>query len=246
MHTFTTNQEADMPTLPKVLFVTTSHSAMGASGAPTGVWFEELATPYFALIDAGLNVDIVSILGGAVPIDPRSQKAAGENAPSVERFLNTPAAMATIGSTPAIGAANASDYDAVFLPGGHGTMWDLPESDALASAISAIFERGGAVAAVCHGAAGLVSAERADGTPLVAGRRVSAFTDAEEHAAGLAGVVPFLLQTRLIELGAHFEGGPDFQAFAIADGQLVTGQNPASSQAVVRLLIERLNTKLAA
>jgi putative intracellular protease/amidase len=231
---------------PRILFVTTSHAAMGTSGTPTGVWFEELSTPYFALADAGAEVEIVSIAGGAVPIDPKSRKAPGENAPSVERFLNTPEAMARIASTAAIASIDAGDYDAVFLPGGHGTMWDLPESVALASVVGEVFERGGAVAAVCHGAAGLVAAKLSDGRPLVAGRRVSAFTDSEERAAGLAGVVPFLLQTRLSELGARFEGGPDFQAFAVADGNLVTGQNPASSETVARLLIERLTIRQAA
>jgi putative intracellular protease/amidase len=230
----------------KILIIVTSHAVMGGEPAtPTGLWFEELTTPYYALADAGAVVDIASIRGGPVPIDPRSQRAAGENPASVERFLADPRAMAKLSVSWRIEAVDASHYDAVFLPGGHGTMFDLPGSTRLATIVSATLARGAVVAAVCHGPAGLVSAVDETGKPIVAGRRVSGFTNSEEEAAGLTNAVPFLLETRLRDLGATYVSGPDFRPFAVADGNLVTGQNPASSEEVARLMLERVQANRA-
>ena len=141
---------------------------------------------------------------------------------------------------PSLSEINAGDYDAIVLPGGHGTMWDFPGSGALARAVGATLEAGRIVAAVCHGPAGLVAAKTNGGRPVVEGKRVSCFTDSEERAAGLAEVVPFLLETRLRALGAQVEKGPDFQPFAVRDGNLITGQNPASSEQVAELVLEML------
>lgn len=229
----------------KILMILTSHAVMGDTGKPTGVWFEELATPYYAFIDAGAQVDIASIQGGKLPIDPRSIQPAGENAQSVERFLKDAVAMEKIETSPSIEGLSVADYDAVFLPGGHGTMWDLPESKDLATLISRAWSDGKVVAAVCHGPAGLVEAKDAEGNPIVAGRRVSAFTNSEEDAVGLTDAVPFLLETRLRKLGARFELGPDFQPYAVRDGRLVTGQNPASSYEVARLTLEAIGIDAA-
>ncbi len=223
-----------------ILFVVTSHAMMGDTGQSTGIWFEELATPYYAFKDAGYDVQIASISGGAVPIDPNSQKTAGDNPASVDRFLSDQTAMLAINKTPAIGEVDTTGYAAVFLPGGHGTMWDLPESQELASVISSTLQDGRVVAAVCHGPAGLVSAVDGNGVPIVKGRTVSAFTNDEERAAGLTDTVPFLLETRLRELGANLQTAPNFEAFAVADGNLITGQNPASSQKVAELVVEHL------
>jgi putative intracellular protease/amidase len=227
-------------TAAKILMVLTSHGQMGEAGQPTGVWFEELALPYFAFVDAGAQVDIVSIRGGEVPIDPRSVKPHGQNAPAVERFLADAAAMRKMHVSASIEGVDGGGYDAVFLPGGHGTMWDLPNSTALATLVGRMWDAGKVVAAVCHGPAGLVNVRDASGRPIVAGRRASGFTDAEEEAAGLTATMPFLLETRFRELGATFEGGPDFQPFAVADGRLVTGQNPASSELVAKLALDAL------
>ncbi|MGL4409686.1 MAG: type 1 glutamine amidotransferase domain-containing protein [Zoogloea sp.] len=224
----------------RVLMILTSHASLGDGGASTGVWFEELTTPYYAFVDAGVPVDIASIAGGRVPIDPHSLKPAGQNPPSVERFIHDARAMAQIEQTPALAGLHAEAYGAVFMPGGHGTMWDLPTSPALRSLLAEAWQAGKVVAAVCHGPAGLVSVQDPTGQPLVAGRRVSAFSNTEEVAAGLAEVVPFALETRLKALGARYESGPDFEPFALRDGQLVTGQNPASSAAVARLTLEAL------
>lgn len=227
----------------KVLMILTSHAKLGATGHATGVWFEELATPYWTLADAGAEVTIVSIRGGAVPIDPRSQKPLGENDANVDRFLRSEAAMAKIGATPSVDTVDWREYDAIFLPGGHGTMWDLPESAALGKLLGEAFDAGRVVAAVCHGPAGLTGARTKTGAAIVAGKRVSAFTNAEEEAAGLTSVVPFLLETRLRELGGQYESGPDFQPFAVADGLLVTGQNPASSALVAQKLLDAVRAR---
>jgi putative intracellular protease/amidase len=229
--------------MPKILIVTTSHDRLGDTGQPTGLWLEELATPYYVLADAGAELTLASIKGGAIPIDPKSREPEGGVPASVERFLADAKAVAAARKTPAIVELHAADYDAIFLPGGHGTMWDLPGSGALTRAVGAAVESGRIVAAVCHGPAGLVSAKTDGGHPVVEGRRVSSFTDSEERAVGLADVVPFLLETRLRALGARIEKAPDFQPFAVRDGNLITGQNPASSEKVAELVLEALKEK---
>lgn len=230
---------------PVILFVVTSHATIGDTGKPTGLWLEELAAPYYAFIDAGYEVEIASIKGGKVPVDPKSQKSSGEGPPLVERFLKDEKASAQLANTPSIDTLKVTRYAALFLPGGHGTMWDLPESQTLARAIVSTLERGDVVAAVCHGSAGLVNARFENGEPVVKGREISAFTNSEEEAAGLAGEVPFLLETRLGELGARIHKAPDFQPLAVADGNLITGQNPASSEIVAKFVVKQLKLKYA-
>jgi putative intracellular protease/amidase len=224
----------------KILIIMTSHAAMGEPAQPTGLWFEELTTPYYAFADAGADIDLASIKGGPAPIDPRSQRPKGENPDSVERFLSDSTAMSKLSQTADLTKVDWNKYDAVFLPGGHGTMWDLPNSSLLAQGLANVYKAGGVVSAVCHGPAGLVNVRLSNGELLVKGRRVAAFTNSEEDAVGLTPVMPFLLETRFKELGAKYESGPDFKPFAIADGNLVTGQNPASSEAVATLVLERV------
>ncbi len=223
----------------RILIITTSHARMGHEDRQTGIWFEELTTPYYAFLDAGAEVTIASIAGGKVPIDPHSLEEADKPA-SVTRFLEDAAAMRRIEATPSLAGLSADGYDAVFLPGGHGVMWDMPDNAALAALLSKAWAQGKVVAAVCHGPAGLVGARDEAGKPLVAGRKVAAFTNTEEDAAGLTKAVPFLLETRLRELGAEYGKGPDFQPFALRDGKLVTGQNPASSAKVAALVLEAI------
>jgi len=224
--------------MTKILIVTTSHARMGDTGKATGLWFEELATPYWAFRDAGADVTIASIAGGPVPIDATSLE--GEIAASVARFRDDARAMAGLQASIAVADLDPGDFDAVFLPGGHGTMWDLPDNPGLIRLIAAIWAAGKPVAAVCHGPAGLVNVRDGAGRSIVAGRRVSCFTNSEEAAVGLADAVPFLLETRLKALGGRFEAAPDFAPLAIRDGQLVTGQNPASSAAVARLVLDAI------
>jgi len=224
----------------RILIIVTSNARLGDTGKPTGFWAEELAAPYYALTDAGAQVDFASPAGGAAPLDPGSVKPAGENDAVVERFLADSALQTRLATTPRISDLDVGAYDALFFPGGHGTMWDLPGHPGVTHAVERAFATGKVIASVCHGAAGLVSARRPDGRPIVAGKRVNSFTDAEEAAVGLTGVVPFALETRLRELGGQFEGAAKWQPFVVRDGQLVTGQNPQSSALVAAAVLEAL------
>jgi putative intracellular protease/amidase len=188
-------------------------------------------------VDAGAEVEIASMAGGKAPIDPRSM-AQATRPKSVERFLSDAKAMDKVEHTIPVAQESLGDYAAVFLPSGHGTMWDLPDSAPLERLLGEAWARGRVVGAVCHGPAGLVNVTDASGQPIVRGRRVAGFSNAEETAAGLDKDAPFLLETRLRGLGAHYESGPNFQSFAIRDGKLVTGQNPASSEAVAKLVLQ--------
>ena len=221
--------------------VVTSQASMGNTGKPTGLWLEELAVPYLRFADAGADVTVASIHGGKVPVDPRSTPPSGPEAPVVKRFLADPTASRILSHAVPIEALDATRFDAVFLAGGHGTMFDFAVSNALASALSRAWKAGRIVAAVCHGPAGLVGAVDSDGRPVVAGRRVTAFSNAEEEAVGLTKVVPFLLQDRLRSLGATVETGPMFEPFVIADGRLITGQNPASAGRTADLTLEAIS-----
>jgi putative intracellular protease/amidase len=226
---------------PRILMIATSASRMGDSDEATGLWLEELTAPYYAFVDAGARVTLASIAGGTIPIDARSVQPEGENDASVERYLKDPALRNLVADTPRFDMLDPEAYDAVFLPGGHGTMFDYPGSSALATLISEMYGQGKVVAAVCHGPAGLVGAAKPDGSPLVAGLRVAAFSDSEERAAGLDRAVPFLLASRLKELGALHEQGPDFAPYSVRDGKLITGQNPASAAGTASLVMEALH-----
>ena len=228
---------------PNILILTTSHKQLGDTERVTGSWLEELTTPYYAFVDAGATVTVASIQGGAVPIDPESQAEAAEKPPSVKRFLEDEAVQQAITSPPALEDIDANDYDAIFLPGGHGTMWDLPNNTVLSNVVSQTLADGRVVAAVCHGPAGLVSAVTKDGEPVVKGRQVATFTDSEESAVGLMGTVPFLLESKLRELGAKICKVWDFEGYAIADENLITGQNPASSEQVAQLVLNKVGAK---
>ena len=230
----------------KILMIATSARQM-TNGEATGLWLEELTTPYYAFTDAGADVTVASIAGGAIPVDARSVAPEGENDASVERYLKDADLKAKVANTTRFTELDISGYDAVFLPGGHGTMFDYPDNPDLSGVIEAFDRAGKIVAAVCHGPAGLVSARAANGAPFVQGRRVAGFTDTEEHAVGLQDAVPFLLESRLRDLGALYESADDFQPFALRDGTLVTGQNPASAAPTAALVMEALtDTKKAA
>ncbi|WP_245435733.1 type 1 glutamine amidotransferase domain-containing protein [Microvirga calopogonii] len=161
---------------------------------------------------------------------------------SVQRFLADENAMQTARNSPALGSVDPGSFDAIFLPGGHGPMWDAANDETLARILGSMFNQSKVVAAVCHGSAGLVKAKVQDGRPVVDGRRVSAFTNSEEEAVGLTRVVPFLLEDRLKELGGRFERGPDWPPFAVQDGNLITGQNPQSSDLVAQHVLTALRT----
>jgi putative intracellular protease/amidase len=227
-----------------VLMIVTSHSTLGNSGKPTGIWAEELTTPYYALQDAGFEVALASPAGGQPPFAQGSVKEpADANEGSVKRFLQDAAAMAKFKATLKTANLNAANYSAVFLPGGHGTMWDTATDEHTARLVADNFNAGQPTAAVCHGPAGLVKAKRADGKSIVYGKKINAFTNEEETAVGLIDVVPFHLESKLRELGGQFESGPMWSAYAVRDGQLITGQNPASSALVAQHVVAALQGK---
>lgn len=211
------------------LLIVTSHSELGSTGTKTGFWLEELAAPYYELTDAGFDVALASPKGGRPPADPKSESS---EAPSVKRLLADPKALALLESTSRL--ADVKDgYDAYLVVGGHGVMWDLAESEEIVRLLGGAFDAGRVVAAVCHGPAAFAKLGR-----LVAGRRVTGFSNEEEEAAGLTQIMPFALETKLRELGGKYERGPKWGSFAVRDDKLVTGQNPASSAAVAKLVVE--------
>lgn len=224
----------------RALFVLTSTSEMPGLGRPTGWYADEFATPYFALRDAGFSIDVASIAGGAAPVDGKSLGTDEDRKPNVARMLADDEASTAIKSTTPIAEIDGTGYDVVFLPGGHGVMWDFAQSETLAGIVGAAFARGAVVGAVCHGPAGLLGATDGAGTSILKGRRVNGFTDDEERAVKLEDEVPYLLETRMREAGGVFESVANFESHAVRDGNLVTGQNPASVRKVADLLLEAL------
>lgn len=227
----------------KALIILTSIDRIPSSDHMTGFYMDEMATPYWALRDAGVSVDFASIAGGEPPVDPGSLGKEGERPWPVRRFLDDKKANAKLKNSVPVSEVNADDYDLVFLPGGHGTMWDFAQSQDLAKLVGRAFDANAVVGAVCHGPSGLLSAKSAAGYPIVQGRRINAFTDSEERAVELDKTVPYLLETELRAQGAVFESADDFQAHAVRDGNLVTGQNPASAGKVAELLLEALRER---
>jgi putative intracellular protease/amidase len=229
--------------LTTILFIVTSSATMGENPEPTGVWLEELTTPYYAFVDAGYDVTIASVSGGDIPIDPRSTGEDQKKEDSVARYFNDVSLQEAIKNTTSAEDIDMNQYAAVFFPGGHGTMWDYPDNPTLANIITTALDNEKPVAAVCHGPAVLVGVENENGEPIVKGRKISAFTDSEEAAVGLTEEVPFLLETRLRELGANLVTVEDFQPLSVVDGLIVTGQNPASAAPVAADVIKLLEAK---
>ena len=220
-----------------VLFVLTNHTQLGDTETPTGYYLSEVTHPWAVLTDAGFTVDFASPRGGPVTADPKSLDL---DDPVNQRFWENDDLRRKLNTTIPAAEVAADRYDAIYFAGGHGTMWDFADDDVIQQLTARVWEAGGAVAAVCHGPAALLNVRLSNGDWLVSDRRVTGFTDAEERAVELEEIVPFLLETELRERGAIFDGADDFQENVIADGRLVTGQNPASAtgvgQALVRVL----------
>jgi putative intracellular protease/amidase len=223
----------------KILMIVTSHSALGDTGKATGFWLEELAAPYLAFVASGAEVELASPKGGRAPADPKS---AADPKGASARFLADKLAVEKLAHTKKLADVEGG-YDAYFVVGGHGVMWDLATDAAVGRLLGQAFDAGNVVAAVCHGPAALTHVTRADGSPLVKNHRVTGFSNEEEELVKLDEVVPFALETRLCDLGGRYERGPTWGAFAVRDGNLVTGQNPASSALVAEKVLEVLRAK---
>ena len=222
-----------------ILIVLTSHDTLGNTGRKTGFWLEEFAAPYYAFLDAGAKLTLASPLGGQPPLDPKSDDPDAQT-DDTRRFKQDTDAQRVLASTRRLSEVQASDYDAVFYPGGHGPLWDLAEDNNSVALIETMLAAGKPVSAVCHAPGVLRHAKTADGKPLVQGRQVTGFSNAEEAAVQLTDVVPFLVEDELTRLGGLYSSGPDWQPHVVSDGLLVTGQNPASSVGVAQALLDRL------
>lgn len=214
----------------KILMVVTNHAVIDEEHR-TGIWLEEFAVPYQVFKENGFEVTVASPKGGAAPVDPRSLNDEWKD----EKAL--------LDDTVKLADVQTDAYDALFFPGGHGTMFDFPNDRSVQDAIRRFDDQQKVIAAVCHGPAALVGATRSDGTPLVAGKTVTSFTDEEERASKLDAYMPFLLESKLRELGAKFVAKEKWSDHVEVDGHLVTGQNPQSSRSIALKVVELLNAE---
>src|SRR3954470_13392726 len=219
----------------KILMVLTSHDQLGNTGRKTGFWLEEFAAPYFVFRDAGVQLTLASPKGGQPPIDPKSDEPQNQT-DAMTRFKKDKSAQEALSRTIKLADAKSEDYDTIFYVGGHGPMWDLADNPVSIALIESFYNSGKPVAAVCH-SPGVLRHVTYQGEPLVKGKRVTGFTNGEEEAVGLTHVVPFLVEDELMRLGAIFEKKANWQPFAIVDGRLITGQNPASSTSAAEALV---------
>jgi putative intracellular protease/amidase len=223
----------------KILMVLTSHDQLGDTGKKTGFWLEEFAAPFYVLKDAGAAVTLASPKGGQPPLDPKSDLPENQTE-MTRRFRSDLAAQAQLANTKKLAEVSAGDFDAIFYPGGHGPMWDLPDNPASVALLEAFVKADKPIGAVCHAPVALVNVRGRDGEYLVKGKRVTGFSNSEEEAVGLTAVVPFLLEDRLKERGGIYSNGPDWAPYVQVDGKVVTGQNPASSEPGAKELLKLL------
>ncbi|KZK84641.1 General stress protein 18 [Pseudovibrio sp. Ad13] len=223
-----------------VLMVLTSHDKLGNTGEKTGFWLEEFAAPYYVFKDAGATITLASPAGGQPPLDPKSDLPDFQTA-ATDRFKADAAANDALANTVKLDSVSADAFDAVFYPGGHGPLWDLVDNTASISLIEQLYSAGKPVGVVCHASAALVNAKAADGSALVNGKKVTGFSNTEEDAVQLTDVVPLLVEDALQEKGAIYEKGADWGSFILEDGNLISGQNPASSEAAAKAILARLS-----
>ncbi len=221
----------------KALIVVTSHSELGNTGKPTGYYLPEVTHPAHALELEGITVDIASPKGGLAPMDESSRDL---NDPINKKYLNNKTFMQKLQNTKALHLVNPAEYSAIIFAGGHGTMWDFSSNPDISRVSARIYESGGIVAAVCHGPAALLNIKLSNGMSLVEGKNVAAFSNNEEEAAGLTQIMPFLLETELVKKGAKYTSAKLWQKHVIQDGNLITGQNPASAEGVGQAVAQAL------
>jgi putative intracellular protease/amidase/pterin-4a-carbinolamine dehydratase len=223
----------------KILMVLTSHAELGDTGKKTGFWLEEFAAPFYAFKDAGMELTLASPKGGQPPLDPKSDDPDAQTG-ATRRFREDPIAQAALANTVPLAQVAAGDFDAVFYPGGHGPLWDLAEDPASIALIEAMLASGRPVAAVCHAPGVFRHPKTPLGTPVLAGKEATGFSNTEEEAVGLTHVVPFRVEDLIRRNGGRYSKGPDWQSHIVTDGLLITGQNPASSEPAALALIAKL------
>ncbi|TCI92682.1 type 1 glutamine amidotransferase domain-containing protein [Tenacibaculum sp. M341] len=224
--------------MKKVLFVLTSHDKLGNTDKKTGFWVEEFASPYYYLADNNVDVTLASPKGGQPPIDPSSELPDFQT-PATERFNEDKALQEKLANTHTLESVNEADYDAVFYPGGHGPLWDLAEDKNSINLIERFYTNNKPVAAVCHAPAVLKNT-KVEGEYIVKGKNVTGFSNTEEDAVQLTEIVPFLVENMLQENGGTYSKSEDWHPYAVEDGNLITGQNPASSELVAEHLLKML------
>ncbi|MGY3089228.1 putative intracellular protease/amidase [Hymenobacter sp. UYAg731] len=223
----------------KIAMVLTSHDQLGNTGHKTGFWLEEFAAPYYTFVDAGADITLASPAGGQPPLDPKSDEP-GAQTDATKRFKADAAAQKALASTVTLDTIKAEDFDAVFYPGGHGPLWDLAEDKNSIALIESTFAAGKPLALVCHAPGVLRHTKAANGEPLVKGKSVAGFTNTEEEAVQLTNVVPFLVEDMLKENGGNYSKGADWQPYVVSAGNLITGQNPASSEPAAQEVLKML------
>lgn len=223
----------------RILFVVTSVDEVKTTGNKTGVWIEEFAAPYYLIKDKGVEITIATPKGGKAPIDPKSLSPDFAT-DAVKKFNGDKETIERLNNTVKLADLNINDYDAVYYPGGHGPMWDLPQNKESIHIIESFYAQGKPVALVCHAPAALENVKAANGDPLVKGKKVAGFTNSEEIAGKSVAEAPYLLEDMLKGKGADYVRGEDWKGFAIVDGNLITGQNPASSELVGEKLLQAL------
>jgi putative intracellular protease/amidase len=228
----------------KILLVLTSHDQLGNTGRKTGFWLEEFAAPFFVFRDAGVELTLASPKGGQPPIDPKSDLPENQT-DAMTRFKKDKTAQEALANTVKLSSVKSEDFDTVFYPGGHGPMWDLAEDPASIALLESFYNADKPIALVCH-SPGVLRHVTHKGQPLVKGKRVTGFTNGEEAAVQLTKVVPFLVEDELKRIGALYEKGADWESFVVIDGRILTGQNPASSTAAAKGLMELLASRVAA
>ena len=219
----------------KILFVLTSHDQKGNTGAKTGYYLGEVSHPWEVLHSAGYEIDFVSPKGGNAPVDGFNM-----DDPINKKFWENTVYKKKVENTLKPSEVNPKDYVAMHYAGGHGTMWDFADHKELAEIARQIYENNGVISAVCHGPAGLVNIKLSNGKYLVDGKKVNAFTNEEEIAVKLDDVVPFLLESTLIERGARFEKSGLWQKHVTVDQRVITGQNPQSAEGVGKAMLKEI------
>jgi putative intracellular protease/amidase len=222
-----------------ILMVLTSHDMLGETGKKTGFWLEEFAAPYYVFKDAGADITLASPYGGLPPLDPVSD-APDAQTDATRRFKDDLVAQDALAHTEPLQEMDADDYAAVFYPGGHGPLWDLAEDVSSIALIEAMIEQNKPVAAVCHAPGVLLHVKAPNRTPLVQGKSVTGFTNAEEEAVGLTEIVPFLVEDMLKQNGGNYSKKANWQPYVLTDGLLITGQNPQSSELAAKELLKLL------